>query len=72
MIKQQKNQMVLQCPNCGARAGLHSGKTRCSQEGHPPMVPAWSSTGKELTAKECQEQNIAHVGANEGREEAGV
>jgi hypothetical protein len=58
MIKEKGTQVVLQCPNCGARAGLKSGKTRCSQPEHPPMVPAWSSTGKELTLKERQEQNL--------------
>lgn len=63
MIKPQGNRIVLQCPDCGARAGVNSGKTRCSQQGHPPMVPAWSSTGQELTAKERQEQNLANVGS---------
>ena len=58
MIKQQSNQIVLQCPNCGARAGVKSGKIQCSQPGHPPMVPAWSSTGKELTTKERQVENL--------------
>ena len=59
MIKQQNNQIVLQCPDCGARAGLHSGKTRCSQTGHSLMAPAWSATGKLLTPKERAEQNLS-------------
>jgi hypothetical protein len=63
MIKPQGNRIVLQCPDCGARAGVNAGKTRCSQPGHPPMVPAWSSTGQELTAKECQEQKLFNGGA---------
>lgn len=58
MNKQPSNQVVLQCPNCGARAGLNSGKTHCSQPGHSMMVPAWFSTGKLLTEKERQEQNL--------------
>lgn len=64
MNKQQGSQVVLQCPNCGARAGLRSGKTQCSQPGHPPMAPAWFSTGKLLTAKEIEEQNLSPMRAN--------
>lgn len=56
--RQPNNRMVLQCPDCGARAGLQSGKTQCSQPGHPPMVPAWSATGKALTPRERQEQDM--------------
>ncbi len=69
MIKPQNTKIVLQCPNCGARAGLKSGRTHCSQDGHPPMVPAWFATGKLLTEKERQEQNLMNGGARE--EEAG-
>lgn len=58
MVKTQNNQIVLQYPNCGARAGLNSGRTHCSQPGHPAMIPAWASTGKLLTEKERQEQNL--------------
>lgn len=58
MTRQKGHQIVLQCPDCGARAGLESGKTHCSQPGHSPMVPAWSASGKALTTKERQEQNM--------------
>jgi len=57
MKRQASNRIVLQCPGCGARAGLQSGKTQCSQPGHPPMEPAWSATGIPLTLKERQEQS---------------
>jgi hypothetical protein len=70
MVK-QNNRIVLQCPNCGARAGLHSGKTHCSRNGHSPMVPAWFASGKLLTAKEIQEQKLLSVGAKDGGEKAG-
>ncbi len=71
MVKSQNNRIVLQCPDCGARAGLYSGKTRCSQNGHSPMVPAWFASGKLLTAKEIQEQKLLSVGAKDGGEKAG-
>ena len=68
-MKPPTNHIVLQCPACGARAGLHSGKTRCSQTGHSLMVPAWSSTGKLLTPKEIEEQNLLHMSVRDGAEE---
>lgn len=58
MTRQKDSDIVLQCPRCGARAGLQSGKTRCSQPGHPPMEPAWASTGMLLTPEERKKRNV--------------
>lgn len=64
MLQEQEKYAVLQCPNCGARAGLKSGKTHCSQPGHSPMVPTWASTGRPLTEQECQEQKLEDIQAS--------
>jgi hypothetical protein len=53
-----KSNIVLQCPHCGARTGIKSGKTQCSQPDHPSMVPVWVISGVALTPKERQEQGI--------------
>ncbi len=54
MIQRPDYPIVLQCPTCGARAGLYTDKTHCSQTTHPPMQPAWASSGRLLTPQECQ------------------
>ncbi len=58
MSTRQTNGIVLQCPDCGARAGLNTGKKQCSQGGHSPMVPAWTATGVLLTPTERQKHGV--------------
>ncbi len=58
MTGQVSGQIVLQCPQCGARASLQSGKTHCHQLDHPPMIPTWIQTDIPLTPEERKQQNV--------------
>ena len=57
-IKNPNKDIVMQCPECGARAALHAEKKHCSDPTHPPMVPAWAPTGRELTPAEKKEHHL--------------